>query len=305
MLGDYKTENEALGYSQQSITVDTLIFSVKDKAATNYRRLSKKHLYVLLIKRKNQPFKGNWALPGGFVNADENLNEAALRELKEETNLDELYMEQLYTFGDVNRDPRMRIISVAYLALIGDDSNRAIKAGDDARDAKWFKVDIEYDHQVQQIDKGGSTEICQYYNLILQSEDESVERIVTKYVMKNNVENQNLVRECNVLESTGIAFDHVKIIVYGLERLKNKVAYTDIGFNLMPKTFTLSELQQVYELLQDEKIYTAHFRRKIEHKLIKIENLSKEKKGHRPAQRYCYNPLWQLQVSIGGDSNER
>lgn len=301
----HKTKKEDLGYPEPSITVDTLVFSVKDKAATNYRRLSKKHLYVLLIKRKNQPFKDSWALPGGFVNTDENLNEAALRELKEETNLDNLYIEQLYTFGDLNRDPRMRIVSVAYLALIGDDLNRAIKAGDDARDAKWFRVNVEFDHQVKEMDKYGNTEISQYYNLILQSEDESVERIVTQYMIKNNVENYNLLQECCVTESTGIAFDHVKIIVYGLERLKNKVAYTDIGFNLMPKTFTLSELQQVYELLQDEKIYTAHFRRKIEHKLIKIETSSIEKKGHRPAQRYCYNPLWQLHGSIGGDTNER
>lgn len=299
-LIDYK-QNQLMRYPKPSVTVDTLIFTVKEKLSANYRKLPKKQLYVLLIKRKDHPCINEWALPGGFINLDENLDESALRELKEETNLDELYIEQLYTFGDKDRDPRTRIVSVSYMALIPQNYQGELFAGDDAMDADWFKVDFKLKDQSQSLTEDNENVIIQTYELKLTNECSNAEELVANIKIVNRIKHQNLVREIEIISQNAIAFDHSKIICYGLERLKNKVEYTDIIFSLMPKTFTLSELQQVYELLLDEKLYAAHFRRKIEPKLIRLTDQTTGGKGHRPAQRYVYNPLWQLQKNLGGE----
>lgn len=116
-----------------------LIFTIMNEEKENYRKLPDKSLKLLMIKRGNHPFLGQWALPGGFAGINESLDEAALRELKTETNIDSIYMEQLYTWGDVNRDPRTRVISCSYMALVNSTS-LDIKAGDDADEAMWFDV---------------------------------------------------------------------------------------------------------------------------------------------------------------------
>lgn len=299
-LVDYK-QNQINKYPKPSVTVDTLIFTVKEKMTANYRKLPKKQLYVLMIKRKDHPCLGEWALPGGFINLDENLEDAAFRELKEETNLDALYMEQLYTFGDKARDPRTRIISVSYMALVPELYQGELRAGDDASDAKWFKVDFKLKDQVQRLDGNKEIEVIQGYDLVLTATDDKALILKAELSVINRIRHQILVKELQIIASEGIAFDHAKIIGYGLERLKNKVEYTDIVFSLMPKTFTLSELQQVYELLLGERLYSAQFRRKIEPKLLKLADQTTEGKGHRPAQRFGYNPLWQLQKYKGGE----
>jgi len=109
---------DASKYPRPSVTVDMLIFSVTDEEKKNYRKLPEKVLRLLMIKRGDHPYLGQWALPGGFVKMDESLDEAALRELKEETNINDIYMEQLYTWGAVARDPRTRVISVSYMSLV-------------------------------------------------------------------------------------------------------------------------------------------------------------------------------------------
>jgi ADP-ribose pyrophosphatase YjhB (NUDIX family) len=130
---------DASKYERPSVTVDMLVFTVTDEEKKNYRKLPEKVLRLLMIKRGEHPFIGQWALPGGFVKMDESIDEGALRELKEETNIDNIYMEQLYTWGDVGRDPRTRVISVSYMSLI-DSKSFDIKANDDADEAKWFTV---------------------------------------------------------------------------------------------------------------------------------------------------------------------
>lgn len=128
MPKNYNTEEDFLKdydpstFEKLSMMVDILMLSVSNEETENYRKTDKKKMSVLLVKRDNYPFKGRWCLPGGFVRIDENLDDAPRRVLKEETNLENIYLEQLYTFGDVDRDPRMRIISSAYMALI--DKNR-------------------------------------------------------------------------------------------------------------------------------------------------------------------------------------
>ena len=126
-------------YERPSVTVDMLIFTVTDVESDNYRKLPEKALKLLPDQRGDHPCIGQWALPGGFVQMDESLEEAAYRELKEETGVDKVYLEQLYTWGDPDRDPRTRVISTSYLSLTVS-SGLDIKASDDADDARWFTV---------------------------------------------------------------------------------------------------------------------------------------------------------------------
>ena len=138
----YKTEEEFLknynsdNFEKLSMTADILIFSVSNEESTNYRKTDKKKMSILLVKRDNYPFKEKWCLPGGFIDINEDLDEAPIRILKNETNVDNIYLEQLYTFGSVCRDPRMRIVSTAYIALI--DKNRFMNNLSD--NASWFDV---------------------------------------------------------------------------------------------------------------------------------------------------------------------
>jgi 8-oxo-dGTP diphosphatase len=126
-------------YERPSVSVDVVILTVREG-----------RLDVLLIKRKHWPYGGMWAIPGGFVNIDESLEDAAKRELEEETGVRDVYLEQLYTFGDPGRDPRTRVITVVYYALLRADQLR-IKAADDAADAGWFPMyelpELAFDHR--------------------------------------------------------------------------------------------------------------------------------------------------------------
>src|SRR5215204_3808765 len=127
-------------YPRIDLTVDAVVFGYKPNEGIS----------VLLIKRKHDPFKGSWAIPGGFVEVDESLEHAVSRELKEETGIEVNYLEQLYTFGDPKRDPRKRIVSVAYYALVKPDIYE-VHAADDADGAEWFNIEklpkLAFDHK--------------------------------------------------------------------------------------------------------------------------------------------------------------
>ena len=128
-------------YDRPSVTVDMLIFTVTEQENKNYRKLPDKELRLLMVKRGDHPYIGQWALPGGFVREKESLEEAALRELKEETNIDNVYIEQLFSWGKVDRDPRTRVISVSYMSLI--DSPLKYKGQPRCRGCKWFAVNCK------------------------------------------------------------------------------------------------------------------------------------------------------------------
>jgi 8-oxo-dGTP diphosphatase len=175
------------------VTVDLVIFALRDD-----------RLHVLLIRRGMPPFKGQWALPGGFIRAGESLLEAARRELREETGVRDVYIEQLYTFGDPGRDPRGRTVTVAYYALLtGED--QTLVSGTDAAEALWWPVQ----------------------------------------------------------QHPSLAFDHEDILDYAVERLKTKLEYTTVGFQLLPKAFTLTDLQRVYEAILGRPLDKRNFRRKM------------------------------------------
>lgn len=272
MKKEYTTEKEFLkdynknDYDLLSITTDILIFSVSNEEEENYRKTDKKKMSILMVKREDYPFKDKWCLPGGFIQLDEDLDDAPKRILKNETNIDNIYLEQLYTFGSVDRDPRMRIVSTSYMALI--DKNRLENKLN--KNASWFDITLfnEKNNIVDIVLDNGTTTISFKIRKVLREE-------TTDRYSYEIVENEN------------IAFDHPKVILAGLERLRNKVEYTDIVFNMMPELFTLGELQQVYEVILNKKLLDPAFRRIIAKKTEKTDILKKGE-GHRPSYLFRY-----------------
>lgn len=204
-------------YPHPAVTVDIAIFTIRND-----------ELKILLIKRAQDPYQGEWALPGGFVNPDEGLEAAARRELAEETGVSGVFLEQLYTFGKPDRDPRERVITVTYFALIPSDKLE-LRAASDAEGVSWF----------------------------------------------------------GFKELPALAFDHAEILDMALQRLAAKLEYSTIAFQLMPETFTLTELQNVYELITREEIDKRNFRKRVL-ALDVIEPTGGEKREgpHRPAKLY-------------------
>lgn len=252
-------------FEKLSMTADILIFSVSDEVSNNYRKLNKKHFSVLLVKRDNYPFKDKWCLPGGFVGIDEEIEDAAKRILKKEANIKDIYIEQLYTFGNPKRDPRMRIVSVSYMALI--DKNKL--SDKISKNASWFNVSMLEDEK----------EI--FINL-----DNGEETI--KFKIKKILKEKTTARyKYEIIENDKLAFDHPIVIVSGIERLKNKIEYTDIVFNMMPEYFTLGELQMVYEVILGKKLLDPAFRRIIANKVEKTDKMQTGG-GHRPSYLFKY-----------------
>jgi 8-oxo-dGTP diphosphatase len=180
-------------YPRPAVTVDCVVLG-----------LDSDDLKVLLVQRGVDPFKHAWALPGGFVKDDEELDAAARRELKEETNIEEVFLEQLYTFGTPGRDPRGRVITVAYYAL-AKLSDYRVKAATDAENVGWYALD----------------------------------------------------------KLPPLAFDHSEIITRAVERLRGKVRYAPIGFELLPPRFSLTQLQRLYEIVLERQLDKRNFRKKI------------------------------------------
>jgi 8-oxo-dGTP diphosphatase len=208
-------------YPRPALTVDCVIFGLDES----------QDLKVLLIQRNQDPFAGQWALPGGFVEMDEPLEQAALRELEEETGMREVFIEQLYTFGAPDRDPRGRVVSVAYYALV-NLSEHPVQAASDARKVAWYGLN----------------------------------------------------------ELPGLGFDHQQVLQTAIDRLRAKVRYQPIGFELLPEHFTLSQLQRLYEtILGVEQLNKRNFRTRIL-KMGVLEEVGKQEGvAHRPAKLYRFS----------------
>ncbi|MGI6484454.1 MAG: NUDIX hydrolase [Candidatus Dojkabacteria bacterium] len=270
----YHSEEEFLqhynpnDYERLSATVDILIFSVSDTFTDNYRKTNKKNFSILLVKRKTYPFKDKWCLPGGFVDVKETIDDAAKKVLANETNLHNIYIEQLYTMGEVDRDPRMRVISISYMALI--DKN--LLEDKLPKNADWFDISLNENEEQIDVELKGKNEKINF-----SVKKELIEKTTMKY-------------RYNVVQNDKIAFDHPVVIAIGVERLKNKIEYTDIVFNMMPKLFTLGELQKVYEVILDKKLLAPAFRRIIKNKVVKTNNM-KTGAGHRPSVLYRHKNI--------------
>ncbi|MCT4614161.1 MAG: NUDIX hydrolase [Marinifilaceae bacterium] len=218
-------------YPRPSLTTDCVIFGFDGL-----------NINILLIQRGGEPFKGKWAFPGGFVDMNESTEEGAKRELFEETGIDNVFIEQLYTFSDVNRDPRGRVISVAYYALVKSSDYNLI-AGDDAAKAKWFKLD----------------------------------------------------------EVPSLAFDHDMILRVAHSRLKSKIRYQPIGFELLNEKFTMPELQLLYESILGIKFDRRNFSNKIM-KTGLLLPLEEKKQGtpYRAPRLYMFDKIKYKELSYNG-----
>lgn len=222
-------------FARPALTVDCVIFGLDEEG-----------LKVLLIKRALEPFRGRWALPGGFVRSTETVDEAARRELQEETGLQRVFLEQLYTFGELHRDPRERTVTVAYYALVNLRDHQ-LKAATDAENAAWFGVG----------------------------------------------------------DLPRLAFDHHAILKMALTRLKNKLRYCPIGFELLPQKFTLSQLQQLYETILERSLDKRNFRKKVL-QLGVLEELDEVEQdvAHRAARLYRFRESKYVDAARRGFSFE-
>lgn len=218
-------------FPRAALTVDIVVFA-----------LDEDDLKVMLIQRDIEPFAGRWALPGGFVRVDETLDAAARRELEEETGLRNIFLEQLYTFGDVERDPRERVVTVAYFALVNLQGHN-VKASTDARNAAWFAVN----------------------------------------------------------DLPDLAFDHNHFVATALERLRGKLRYQPVGFELLPSKFPLRQLQHLYEVVLDRELDKRNFRKKILSMDILVELNEIEKDvAHRAAKLYRFDKTKYDRKTRGG-----
>ncbi|MCT1398118.1 ADP-ribose pyrophosphatase [Paenibacillus sp. LC231] len=276
---EFLEQYRAGDYERPSVAADMVIFTVTDEAADSYRKLPEKELRILLIRRGGHPFLGKWALPGGFVQPSETTEQAAARELREETGVDDVYLEQLYTFSDIGRDPRTWVMSCSYMALINSDKLE-LKAGDDAADAAWFKVSYRLLREQKELMEDGYVKTLEY-ELKLSGEEE-LSAIVARTL---TVKTTSTSTEYKIVSNNGLAFDHAKIIACAIERLRGKVSYTDIALHLMPELFTLTELQQVYEVIMDKELLKAAFRRKVADLVAETDHYT-ENAGHRPSRLY-------------------
>ncbi len=207
-------------YERPAVTTDCVVFG-----------LDEDDLKILLIQRDIKPYEGQWALPGGFIKMGESVDDCAKRELHEETGLNNIYLEQLYTFGSPNRDPREQVITIAYFALVNLIDHRP-QAATDARNAAWFAQD----------------------------------------------------------ELPSLAFDHKEILAKAKQRLKGKLKYEPIGFELLPKKFTLTQMQHLYEIILETKIDKRNFRKKLLKLDILIEtNEVEQDVARRAAKLYKFD----------------
>jgi 8-oxo-dGTP diphosphatase len=207
-------------HPRPALTVDCVVFGYDGGG-----------LKVLLIQRELEPHAHAWALPGGFVRIDEGLEDAARRELEEETGITRVYLEQLYTFGEVDRDPRGRVVTVAYFAL-AKLSDHTIRAAGDAENVAWFEV----------------------------------------------------------RDPPPLAFDHARILAVAVERLRGKVRYAPVGFELLPPKFSLSQLQHLYEVVLERRLDKRNFRKKILATELVVETDERQQDvAHRAARLYRFD----------------
>lgn len=255
---EFLEQYRAGDYERPSVAADMVVFTVMDAGADNGHKLPYKELRLLLIRRGGHPFLGKWALPGGFVQPDETAEQAAARELNEETGLKDVYLEQLGIFSDVGRDPRTWVISCSHMALV-DSSRLHVQAGDDAAAAAWFKVSYRLLHGHKELLDEGYVKTCTF-ELKLSSEGEELSAVINRTATVKPA-SKSIVY--SIVSNVGLAFDHAQIIARAIERLRQQINDIDIALLLIPKFFTLTELQQVYEVILDMELQQDAFRRMV------------------------------------------
>ena len=257
-------------YRRPSNTVDMILMTISEGS-----------LKILLVKRGDHPFIHDWALPGGFINFDEDMETAVQRELAEETNItDNTYFKQLYTFGNADRDPRTRIISTAYLSMTPEENIRNTAAGDDAAETGWFTIS----KITENTDDSGRKSVLR---MDLDEKDIHMIYDVNDSVRSNYVETRS---SLNPQSNAKLACDHIKAINMAMDQIQHRAASTGILFNMLPEEFTLRQAQTVYEAIIGRKTDTGNFRRDIK-KMLKPTG-RKCATGGKAAELYRFNPLY-------------
>ena len=284
---EYLKSYDISQFERPSIATDIVVFSIlNDGKRDSIRRLQKKSLQILLVRRSGYPYKDYWALPGGFCVPGEDVCETAARELYEETNVKNAYMKLVDVYGEKDRDPRGWIVSNTFMALI-DGEQSELKAGTDTDEARWFTIELNDNVKLKDVTKKQAT-INTDYELCFRNNEIGAEfkcMLSEHKVFKNYHENVSYVID----DSSELAFDHAKIIMNALMRLRRETEYNfRVAFDLVPERFTLTQLQNVYELIWDKKLITANFRRKILEYVSETE-VSIEGEGFRPAKLFERN----------------
>ncbi|WP_243259063.1 ADP-ribose pyrophosphatase [Clostridium sp. 'deep sea'] len=268
---------------QNTLSIDLLALTVADEENTNYRKLPEKVMRILMVKKKDSD---EWRLPGDFVGFNEDLESFAIEQLHNEANTDDIYLEQLYTWGDVYREPYTSTVSLSYMALVNSEKiNNSLTSNGEIR--AWFTVSLRLKQEQKDIHEHSHTEKSLYQLTLYNNNTKLSAMLKINKTFQGNITKYR--RE--IINSDGIAYDHARIIGYGIERIRNKVMYTDIAFSLMSELFTLTELQKVYEVILDTELLKANFRRKIANMVIET-NRQRKSAGHRPSKLYKYNSKW-------------
>jgi len=242
-------KSDIFNYEHPFVTTDAVVLSVHSREQDGHRKLPEVTLRVLMYKRTEEPYKGLWSLPGGFLNIDELPEDNIRRKLSAKTSISNCYLEQLYTFCDIDRDPRSRVLSITYLGLMPEDSLTELP-----ENAEWLTI----------------------------SPNQKEPQLLTPSLIAPAHRDGN-----GISANCAVAFDHLNIIDMAIKRLQNKIEYCDIALKLMPEEFTLTHFQNVYNaILADKHQYQkANFRRKTEQWVEPTGNMS-ERAGHRTARLF-------------------
>lgn len=250
-------------YDRPSVATDVAVFSMFEENSTNHRKDAEPKLHLLMIKRGEHPFMNRWALPGGFLRADETIQECAVRETKEETDLEITALMPVGIFSEPGRDPRGRILSAAYTSIV--NGKKAVMSGSDAINAAWFQVGYEISGDMIRLELHGNGNCLK-----------------AQLKMRRT---SLLGMELEVISACDFAFDHAKIIASAILQMRQELDKGELAFAFLPEKFTLSALQRVYEIIGGETLLAANFRRKTAALVAETDEFT-EGFGHRPARLY-------------------
>lgn len=268
---EYLSQYNINKYERPSVTTDIAAFMIRSEESDNYKRDSENRLSILLVKRGVHPFMDCWALPGGFLKPDETVEECALREITEETNVVPVAILPVGVFSEPGRDPRGWIISNAFFSVITEESVKQV-GGDDAADAQWFDVSFEKDND-------GDYRLSLSLREDTASDSIHLDAVLTK-------ERTKLGKSIFLIKNSGgLAFDHARIIAEAVCLLRKYAQDFNTIFDFLPEKFTLNEVQKVQETILDISILPANFRRKINDYVIETDEYT-QGAGHRPARLF-------------------
>ena len=281
----YLKEYDITAFDRPSLTADMAVFAILSSGEQQeYRKDPEKYLGILLIRRGGFPYKDHYGLPGGFARKNEAIELTAQRELREETSVDNAYLEPFGVFSRPGRDPRGWIISQGFLALVDAEKYR-VRAGSDAWEAAWFRIDMEQEELNKHV-RRDNADITTLFRLKLEKDDISLSALVKETRVFSAHHEKT---EYEILEAKDFAFDHAEIIVRALKALRERTAQSGrIVFDLMPELFTLYSLQEAHEIILGEKLLTPNFRRKIAPFVCETSQMVTGA-GHRPAKLFRRN----------------